>query len=57
MYESDDDAYCYPGTTVLKNLGNLKTQKALERFETAMTAQRFDEPLRQDGHSCHEKHH
>lgn len=45
MYESDDDTYCYPGTTVLKNLGNLKTQRALERFETAMTAQRFDEPL------------
>jgi cell filamentation protein len=45
MYESDDDTYCYPGTTVLKNLGNLRTQRALERFETAMTAQRFDEPL------------
>ncbi len=45
MYESDDDIYCYPGTTVLKNLRNLRTQRALERFETAMTAQRFDEPL------------
>ena len=44
-YESDDDTYCYPGTTVLKNLQNLRTQWALERFETAMTAQRFDEPL------------
>jgi cell filamentation protein len=45
LYETDDDTYCYPGTTVLKNLRNLRTQKALTRFETAATAQRFDEPL------------
>jgi cell filamentation protein len=45
MYESIDDPYCYPGTTVLKNRRNLRTQKALDRFETAITAQRFDEPL------------
>jgi cell filamentation protein len=45
MYDSVDDPYCYPGTTVLKNRGDLRTQKALDRFETAITAQRFDEPL------------
>jgi cell filamentation protein len=45
MYESIDDPYCYPGTTVLKNRRNLRTQEALDRFETAITAQRFDEPL------------
>jgi cell filamentation protein len=45
MYEIDDDVYCYPGTTVLKNRRNLRTQAALTRFETAMTAQRFLEPL------------
>lgn len=45
MYETDDDDYCYPGTTVLKNLRNLRSQRTLTRFETAMTAQRFDEPL------------
>jgi cell filamentation protein len=45
MYDSIDDPYCYPGTTVLKNRRNLRTQKALDRFETAITAQRFDEPL------------
>jgi len=45
MYESIDDPYCYPGTTVLRNRRNLRTQKALDRFETAITAQRFDEPL------------
>jgi len=45
MYESTDDPYCYPGTTVLKNRRDLRTQEALDRFETAITAQRFDEPL------------
>jgi cell filamentation protein len=45
MYDSTDDPYCYPGTTVLRNRRNLRTQKALDRFETAITAQRFDEPL------------
>jgi cell filamentation protein len=45
MYESIDDPYCYPGTTVLKNRRNLRTQEALDRFETAITAQRFSEPM------------
>lgn len=45
MYDSADDHYCYPGTTVLKNRRDLRTQAALDRFETAITAQRFDEPL------------
>jgi cell filamentation protein len=45
MYDSTDDPYCYPGTSVLKNRRNLRTQEALDRFETAITAQRFDEPL------------
>jgi len=45
MYEITDDEYCYPGTTVLKNRKGLRTQAALTRFETAMTAQRALEPL------------
>jgi cell filamentation protein len=45
MYDIIDDPYCYPGTTVLINRQNLRTQAALARFETAMTAQRFCEPL------------
>ncbi len=45
LYETDDSTYSYPGTTVLKNLRNLKSRRALARFETAMTAQRFNEPL------------
>jgi cell filamentation protein, protein adenylyltransferase len=44
-YDAVEDPYCYPGTTLLKNLKNLTTQSALTRFETAITAQRFDEPL------------
>lgn len=44
-YDAVEDPYCYPGTTILKNLRNLKTQSALTRFETVITAQRFDEPL------------
>jgi cell filamentation protein len=45
MYDSIEDPYCYPGTTVLKNRRNLRTQQALDRFETAITAQRFSEPM------------
>ena len=45
MYDVFDDPYCYPGTAVLKNRRNLRTEEALARFETAMTTQRLDEPL------------
>jgi cell filamentation protein len=45
MYDGIDDPYCFPGATVLKNRRNLRTQAALDRFETAITAQRFNEPM------------
>ena len=45
MYDAVADPYCYPGTIVLKNRANLRTQKALDRFEVAMTTQRADEPF------------
>ena len=45
MYEAGDDPYCYPGTTVLKNLLDLRTQEELDEFESTITAQRADEPL------------
>jgi cell filamentation protein len=45
MYDSTDDPYCYPRTTVLRNRRNLRSQGELDRFETAITAQRFSEPL------------
>lgn len=45
MYEADADPYCYPGTTVLKNIPGLRSQEDLDRFEAAATTQRADEPL------------
>jgi cell filamentation protein len=45
MYDAVADPYCFPGTIVLKNIPGLRTQKALDQYETAMTAQRADEPL------------
>lgn len=45
MYDAVVDPYCYPGTTVLKNLRNLREQTKLDEYERAMTAQRADEPL------------
>jgi cell filamentation protein len=45
MYEAVEDPYCYPGTTVLKNRLNLRTQVELDEFETFITAQRADEPF------------
>ena len=45
MYEAVADPYCYPGTSVLKNLPDLRTQEALDAFEAAATMQRADEPL------------
>lgn len=45
MYDAVADPYCYPGTTVLINRANLRTQKSLDRYEAVMTTQRADEPL------------
>jgi cell filamentation protein, protein adenylyltransferase len=45
MYEAIADPYCYPGTTVLKNIPGLRSQEDLERFEIAATGRRFLEPL------------
>lgn len=44
-YAAIEDPYCYPGSIVLKNVPGLRNAAALERFETASTAQRADEPL------------
>jgi cell filamentation protein len=45
VYDAIEDPYCYPGTTVLKNIPNLRDKAALERFEAALSKQRADEPL------------
>ena len=45
MYDAVADPYCYTGTSVLKNLPNIRDQAALDAFEAVSTAQRSDEPL------------
>ena len=45
MYEAADDPYCYPGTSVLKNRLDLRSQAELDAFEAMITTQRADEPL------------
>ncbi|PKP77311.1 MAG: adenosine monophosphate-protein transferase [Alphaproteobacteria bacterium HGW-Alphaproteobacteria-3] len=51
MYDAAADPYCYTGTTVLKYIPGLRTQAALDAFETASTTQRADEPLPSGRHS------
>jgi cell filamentation protein len=53
MYDATDDPYCYPGTTVLKNVAGILDQAALDEFETAIVAQRSDEPLPRGRFSQH----
>ncbi|MBS0470241.1 MAG: Fic family protein [Proteobacteria bacterium] len=45
MYRTADDIYCYPRSTILKNLPGLRNARALKRYELAMSAQRAEEPL------------
>ena len=45
MYETERDPYCYSGTVILKNKAGITDSEALERFETAMTFARSEEPL------------
>ncbi|MDI1346630.1 MAG: Fic family protein [Pseudolabrys sp.] len=45
MYEVQDDTYCYPGTTVLRNKLNLRDPATLRDFEAEITDQRASEPL------------
>jgi len=44
VYESGPDPYCYPGTTVLKNLAGIREQAALDAFEHEAMLQRAEEP-------------
>jgi cell filamentation protein len=45
MYRAEPDPYCYPNSDVLRNKAGLADREALERFETAMTFARSEEPL------------
>lgn len=44
-YDAVVDAYCYKGTTVLKNRLRLTDQAALDAYEIEVTTQRASEPL------------
>ena len=37
MYDAVIDSYCYEGTTVLKNIPDIRDQAALDAFEAAVT--------------------
>jgi cell filamentation protein len=45
MYEAHADPYCYPGTTVLRNIPGFRDQATLETFEIGITMQRSEELL------------
>lgn len=45
MYAVEDDPYCYPGTTVLRNVFDIRDSQVLENLETELTTARADEPL------------
>ncbi|HWG18658.1 MAG TPA: Fic family protein [Acidobacteriaceae bacterium] len=44
-YDAFDDPYCYPGTTVLRNLLDIRDQSELDAFEVEISTLRADEPL------------
>lgn len=45
MYEAHADPYCYPGTSVLRNIPGFRDQAELEAFEIEITTQRSEELL------------
>ncbi len=45
MYDAVSDPYCYPGTTVLKNLLDIRDQSTLDRYEAEVTAVRAEQPV------------
>jgi cell filamentation protein len=60
-YDAFDDPYCYPRTTVLKNLLNIRDQDTLEAFEVEISTLRAEEPLPESNfdaaHYCAVHHH
>jgi cell filamentation protein len=45
MYRAAPDSYCYPGSTILRNVPGIRSRRTLARFEAAITVQRAAEPL------------
>jgi len=61
MYDAVNDPYTYEGSTVLKNLLNLREAEELDAFEAEISAQRATEPLPAGNldfaHYCAVHHH
>jgi cell filamentation protein len=49
VYAVEDDPYCYPGTTVLRNAFEIRDRQVLEDLESELTTARADEPLPEGG--------
>jgi cell filamentation protein len=45
VYAVEDDPYCYPGTTVLRNVFDIRDGRVLEDLESELTTARADEHL------------
>jgi len=45
MYDAVEDPYAYEGSTVLRNLLNLRDPEQLDAFEAEINTQRAGEPL------------
>ncbi len=60
-YDAFDDPNAYPGTTVLKNLLDLRDQDTLDAFEVEISTLRAEEPLPEGdfdpAHYCAVHHH
>jgi cell filamentation protein len=60
-YDAFDDPYAYPGTTVLKNLLDIRDQDTLEAFEVEISTLRAEESLPEgefdSAHYCSVHHH
>ena len=60
-YDAFDDPYAYPGTSVLRNLLNIRDPAALEAFEVEISTLRAVEPLPHGAfdpaHYCSIHHH
>jgi cell filamentation protein len=61
MYDAVSDPYTYEGSTVLKNLLDLREAEELDAFEAEITTQRATEPLPAGNldfaHYCAVHHH
>ena len=45
MYDAENDPYCYPGTSVLRNRFDIQNEATLEALETELTSARAEEAL------------